>query len=67
MTADEGGEVLRDALQELPQKQNMRHRGVDELREVWHQAMKDNSPGVHLKEVLNRLEQKYRALAKLVR
>jgi hypothetical protein len=30
----------------LPQKQNMRHRGVDELREVWHQAMKDNSPGV---------------------
>jgi len=30
---------------------------------VWRQAMEDKTPGVPVKEVLDRLERKYRALA----
>ncbi|MGA9642536.1 MAG: hypothetical protein WBQ72_14160 [Terriglobales bacterium] len=42
----------------------IRPPGMDELRQVWREAMEDKGPGVPVKEVLNRLERKYRALAK---
>ena len=57
-------EVVRDALRDWTQKRSMRQQGIDELRQVWRQAMDDKSPGVPVKEVLNRLERKYRDLAK---
>src|SRR5271169_7208782 len=56
-------EVVRDALRDWTQKRSMRQQGIDELRQVWRQAMEDKTPGVAVKEVLDRLERKYRALA----
>jgi antitoxin ParD1/3/4 len=56
-------EVVRDALRDWTQKRSMRQQGIDELRQVWRQAMKDKTPGVPVKEVLKRLERKYRDLA----
>ena len=55
-------EVVRDALRDWTQRRNLRQQGIDELRQVWRQAMEDKSPGVPVKEVLARLERKYRAL-----
>ena len=60
-------EVVRDALRDWTQKRSMRQQGLDELRQVWRQAMEDKSPGVPVKEVLNRLERKYRDLSKSVK
>jgi antitoxin ParD1/3/4 len=57
-------EVVRDALRDWTQKRNLRQQGIDELRQVWRQAMEDKTPGVPVEEVLHRLERKYRALAK---
>ena len=56
-------EVVRDALRDWTQKRSLRQQGIDELRQVWRQAMKDKTPGVPVKRVLDRLERKYRALA----
>lgn len=56
-------EVVREALRDWSHKRNLRERGLDELRQVWKEAMDDNSPGVSPDEVFNRLERKYRALA----
>jgi antitoxin ParD1/3/4 len=56
-------EVVRDALRDWTQKRSMRQQGIDELRQVWRQAMDDKTPGVPVKEVLKRLERKYRDLA----
>ena len=55
-------EVVRDALRDWTQRRNLRQQGIDELRQVWRQAMEDKSPGVPVKAVLARLERKYRAL-----
>jgi antitoxin ParD1/3/4 len=60
-------EVVRDALRDWTQKRSMRQQGIDELRQVWRQAVEDKGTGVAVKEVLNRLERKYRALAKPVK
>lgn len=58
-------EVVRDALRDWTQKRSRRqHQGIEDLRQAWQQAMEDKSPGVPVKGVLNRLERKYRALAK---
>ena len=56
-------EVVRDALRDWTQKRSLRQQGIDELRQVWRQAMEDNTPGVPVSEVLNRLERKYQKLA----
>lgn len=56
-------EVVRDALRDWTQKRSLRQQGIEELRQVWRQAMGDKSPGISVKEVLDRLERKYRALA----
>src|ERR1035437_4515576 len=39
-------EVLRDALRDWTQKRSLRQQGIDELRQVWRQAMEDKTPGV---------------------
>jgi len=56
-------EVVRDALRDWTQKRSLRHQGIDELRQVWRQAMEDKTPGVPVNEVLARLERKYKTLA----
>lgn len=61
-------EVVRDALRDWTQKRNMRQqRGINELRQAWREAVEDKSPGVPVKQVLSRLERKYRDLAKPVK
>ena len=57
-------EVVRDALRDWTQKRSLRQQGLDELRQVWRQAMENSGPGVAVKEVLNRLERKYRDFSK---
>ena len=47
----------------LQEGNRLRQQGIDELRQVWRQAMEDKTPGVPVKDVLDRLERKYRALA----
>lgn len=56
-------EVVRDALRDWTQKRSLRQQGIDELRQVWRQAMEDKTPGVPVNEVLDRLERKYQKLA----
>lgn len=57
-------EVVRDALRDWIQKRTLRRQGLDELRQVWRQAMENTRPGVPMKDVLSRLERKYRHLSK---
>jgi len=57
-------EVVRDALRDWTQKRSLRQQGMDELRQVWRQAMENTGPGVPVKDVLNRLERKYRDFSK---
>jgi len=56
-------EVVRDALRDWTQKRRLRQQGIDELRQVWRQAMEDKTPGLAVDEVLDRLERKYQKLA----
>jgi len=58
---------VRDALRDWTQKRNLRRQGIDELRQVWRQAMEDKTPGVPVDEVLDRLERKYQTLADAVK
>jgi len=57
-------EVVRDALRDWTQKRSLRQQGLDELRQVWRQAMENTGPGIPPKEVLGRLERKYRDFSK---
>jgi antitoxin ParD1/3/4 len=56
-------EVVRDALRDWTQKRSSRQQGIDELRQVWRQAMEDKMSGVSVDDVFNRLERKYKRLA----
>lgn len=56
-------EVIRDALRDWTYKRNLRQQGVAELRRVWQEALTDESSNISPNEVLDRLEQKYRAIA----
>jgi antitoxin ParD1/3/4 len=56
-------EVVREALRDWSYKRTLRAKGLDELRKVWQQAMEDNSPGVSPRDVFDRLERKYQAIA----
>lgn len=56
-------EVVRDALRDWTQKRTLRQQGLDELRQVWRQALQDKTPGVSAEDVLDRLERKYKTLA----
>ncbi len=56
-------EVIRDALRDWTHKRSLRQQGVAELRQLWREALSDNSPGTSAKAVLDRLERKYQTLA----
>lgn len=56
-------EVVRDALREWAEKRSLQQQGVEQLRRVWRQALKDKTPGVPADEVLGRLERKYQRRA----
>jgi len=56
-------EIVRDALRDWTQKRNLRQQGVEELRQVWQQAIEDRKPGVDVEDVLDRLERRYQAMA----
>jgi antitoxin ParD1/3/4 len=56
-------EVVRDALRDWTQKRNLRQQGVEELRQVWQQAIENRKPGVPVEDVLDRLERRYQAMA----
>ncbi|WP_035357684.1 ribbon-helix-helix domain-containing protein [Edaphobacter aggregans] len=56
-------EVVRDALRDWTQKRNLRQQGVEELRQVWQQAIEERKPGVPVEDVLDRLERRYQAMA----
>jgi antitoxin ParD1/3/4 len=56
-------EVVREALRDWTQKRSLRQQGVEELRQLWREALADKTPGIPAEEVLGRLERKYQALA----
>ncbi|HWZ52822.1 MAG TPA: type II toxin-antitoxin system ParD family antitoxin [Granulicella sp.] len=56
-------EVVRDALRDWTHKRSLRQQGVEQLRQVWQQALEDRTPGVPVEDVLDRLERKYQAMA----
>jgi antitoxin ParD1/3/4 len=56
-------EVIRDALRDWTRKRTLRQQGVAELRQLWREALSDNSPAADAEGVLERLERKYQAIA----
>ena len=56
-------EVIRDALRDWTYKRSARQQGITELRQLWQEAMHDETPEVLADEVLDRLERKYQAIA----
>lgn len=56
-------EVIRDALRDWTLKRNLRRQGIEELREVWQEALQDKRPGIPVDDVLDRLKRKYQAMA----
>jgi antitoxin ParD1/3/4 len=56
-------EVVRDALRDWQYKRRLRQQGIDELRQLWQQAVNDPRPGVPADDVLERLERRYQAIA----
>jgi antitoxin ParD1/3/4 len=40
-------------------------REIEELRQVWQQALEDKTPGIPVGDVFDRLEQKYQRLGEL--
>lgn len=53
-------EVVRDALRDWTHKRNLRQQGIGELRQLWLEALRDES--VASDDVLDRLEQKFQAI-----
>jgi antitoxin ParD1/3/4 len=56
-------EVIRDALRDWTHKRKMREQGVAGLRNLWQEAVSDNSEGLDPDPVFDRLESKYDGLA----
>ena len=56
-------EVIREALRDWTLKRSLRRQGIEELREVWQEALQDKSPGIPMDDVLDRLERKYQLIA----
>jgi antitoxin ParD1/3/4 len=56
-------EVIRDALRDWTNKRMLRQQGIEALRQLWQEALQDQTPGVNAEEVLDRLERKYQAIA----
>lgn len=57
-------EVVRDALRDWTRKRGLQQHALEELRRVWQEARQDTRPGASVGDVLDRLERKYRSLAK---
>ena len=57
-------EVIREALRAWSRKRSLRANSLDDLRKIWQEARADKSPGVDPDEVFDRLERKYRDMAK---
>lgn len=60
-------EVIRDALRDWTYKRHLKQKGVEELRQLWQQARKNNTPSIPVEDVLERLERKYQAIADATR
>jgi antitoxin ParD1/3/4 len=62
-------EVVRDALRDWTQKRNLRAQGprtahtLADLRQLWLEAVADDSDGLDPRPILEALERKYLALA----
>ncbi len=56
-------EVVREALRDWSQKRQLQQNGIEELRKVWQAARARKTSGADAKEVLDRLERKYQAIA----
>jgi antitoxin ParD1/3/4 len=56
-------EVVLDALYDWTRRRQPEVNDVTELKRIWEEAMKDDSPGIPAEEVMERLERKYGALA----
>lgn len=56
-------EVVREALRDWSRKRSLREQGLEELRRVWRQAQEGEPDGVAPRDVFERLERKYRAIA----
>lgn len=56
-------EVIGEALRDWAHQRRLRQQGIAEIRQLWQEALKDESPGIPAQEVLDRLERKYRAIA----
>jgi len=60
-------EVIRGALRDWAYKRALRQQGVEELRQLWQDALRDRTTGIAADDVLDRLERKYQALADTAR
>lgn len=56
-------EVVREALRDWTLKRHLQQQGINELRQLWQQALQQKTPGLPADDVLERLERKYQALA----
>ena len=56
-------EAVREALRDWNYKRRLQDKEMEELRHVWQTARADETPGVGVDEVLDRLERKYQAIA----
>ena len=57
-------EVVRDALRDWSQKREMYQQGIEDLRQIWQEAIQGKTLGLSAEVVLERLEQKYKALTR---
>ena len=55
-------EVIRDALRDWTYTRCARQQGITNLRQLWQEAMPDETPEVLADVVLDRLERKYQAI-----
>ena len=54
---------MRDVLRAWTYKRRLQRKSLDALRELWHEACKDNAPDVPAEDVSDQLEHKYQAIA----
>jgi antitoxin ParD1/3/4 len=59
--------TANDALRNQTLNRSLRQEGMEELRQVWQQALGDKRSGIPVSDVFDRLEQKYQSLDELNR
>jgi antitoxin ParD1/3/4 len=57
-------EVVRDALRDWTHKRSQREQSLKSLRKLWQEAVADDSEGLDPDAIFDRLESKYKGLAK---